>query len=84
MLQVVKINNPNPQFKLMIRMRIISGTKKLVGFGLPSLKIIILFKIFRIDIVMSKMLGEGLVWVDAKATEKTYWVPSIFTSQFGG
>jgi len=38
----------------------------------------------RIDIVMSKMLGEGLVWVDAKAaTEKTYWVPSIFTSQFG-
>jgi len=36
----------------------------------------------RIDIVVNKMVGEGLVWVDAKATEKMYWVPSIFTSQF--
>ena len=31
--KVVKINNPYPQFKL----RILSGPKKMVGFGLPSL-----------------------------------------------
>jgi len=36
----------------------------------------------RIDIVMSKMVGEGLVWLDSKSTEKTYWVPSIFSSNF--
>jgi len=36
----------------------------------------------RIDIVMTKMVGEGMVWVDAKAEEKSYWVPSIFSSTF--
>ncbi len=33
--KVVKIKNPNPQFKL--RIRILFRSKKIVGLGLPSL-----------------------------------------------
>jgi len=36
----------------------------------------------RIDIVMTKLVGEGMVWVDSKGSENTYWVPSIFSSKF--
>lgn len=31
---------------------------------------------------MTKLVGEGMVWVDSKGSENTYWVPSIFSSKF--
>ena len=42
--KVVKINNQNPQFKVQIRMRILSGSKNWSDsdFGLPSLSLHIL------------------------------------------
>jgi len=36
----------------------------------------------RIDIVLEKMVSDGLVWLDSQAPQKVYWVPSIFSSKF--
>eukprot|EP00088_Acartia_fossae_P004367 TRINITY_DN11868_c0_g1_i1.p1 TRINITY_DN11868_c0_g1~~TRINITY_DN11868_c0_g1_i1.p1 ORF type:complete len:253 (-),score=36.83 TRINITY_DN11868_c0_g1_i1:300-1058(-) len=36
----------------------------------------------RIEMILNKMLGEGMLWVDSKGSESVYWVPSIFSSQF--
>jgi len=36
----------------------------------------------RIDVVMTKMLGSGQVWLDSQGADgPVYWVPSIFMSQ---